>query len=284
MQDLSKKLTIGQFARFNNISEQTLRYYDQIGLLHPADQNEKTGYRYYKITQSAILDIISHMKSLGIPLKDIHTYLKTNDQNWMAETLKQKYDINAREIALLQETQAIISKKISDYTNYSKLPQAGIPYIEMIPERVIYKYDTKINYYYTEDSAANYEYMLRSFKDNLTEQNLPSVYFYNVSSIMRRENFIAHNFITTELFVFISEKDRERFAVTEPVKGGAFLCMICKDSNYEVFYINRLLEEIHDKGYTVSGDYICEVVSEFISSSDDRRDMILKLQVPVDFA
>ena len=114
MQDLSKKLTIGQFAHFNNISEQTLRYYDQIGLLHPAEQNEKTGYRYYKITQCAILDIISHMKSLGIPLKDIHTYLKTNDQNWMTETLRQKYDINAREIALLQETQAVIRKKISD--------------------------------------------------------------------------------------------------------------------------------------------------------------------------
>ena len=35
MDDLSNKLTIGQFARFNNVSEQTLRYYDQIGLLRP---------------------------------------------------------------------------------------------------------------------------------------------------------------------------------------------------------------------------------------------------------
>ena len=283
MQDLSKKLTIGQFAQFNNISQQTLRYYDQIGLLHPAEQNEKTGYRYYRITQCATLDIISHMKSLGIPLRDIHTYLQTNDKNWFVKTLEQKYDINARQIALLQETQAVIRRKISDHTSCQKLPKAGIPYIEVIPERIIYKYDTGINYYYTEDSASNYEYMLRSFKDSLTKQNLPAIYFYNVSSIMRRENLIAHNFITTELFVFIDENDRERFSVTEPVKWNTFLCMICEDSNHEIFYINRMLDEINQKGYKITGDYICEVVSEFMSPGDGKRDMVLKLQIPISF-
>lgn len=283
MQDFSKKLTIGQFARFNNISEQTLRYYDQIGLLHPAESNQKTGYRYYKITQCATLDIISHMKSLGIPLKDIKTYLETNDTKWLMETLHSKYQINASSITLLQETQAVIERKLSDYLTYPQLPKAGIPYIELIPERTIYKYDTKINYYYNEDSASNYEYMLRSFKDNLTQQNLPALYFFNVSSIMKKENLVKRNFITTELFVFINDNDRDRFSTCETMPRHTFLCIICDNSNHEILYINRLLDEIHSKGYRIAGDYICEVVSEFMSPLCDKRDMILKLQIPIDF-
>lgn len=283
MQDLSKKLTIGQFARFNNISEQTLRYYDQINLLQPDEANEKTGYRYYKITQCATLDIITHMKSLGIPLKDIKTYLETNDIKWLMDTLDSKYKINNLNIRLLQETQAVIKRKISDYHNHLKLPKAGIPYIELIADRRIYKYDTKVNYYYNEDSASNYEYMLRSFKDNLLSQDLPAIYFYNVSSIMSQKNLTDHNFITTELFVFINDDDQERFSATEIVKGNTFLCIICDDSSHEILYINRLLDEIRHKGYNIAGDYICEVVSEFMSPKDDNRNMLLKLQIPVSF-
>lgn len=283
MQDLSKKLTIGQFARFNNISEQTLRYYDQINLLHPYESNEKTGYRYYKITQCATLDIITHMKSLGIPLKDIKTYLKTNDNNWLMDTLVSKYETNDSHIRLLNETQAVIKRKISDYHNHAKLPKPGIPYVELIADRRIYKYDTKVNYYYNEDSASNYEYMLRSFKNNLLGQNVPAIYFYNVSSIMSQTNLANHNFITTELFVFINDNDQDRFSTTELVKGNTFLCIICDDSSHEILFINRLLEEIERKGYKIAGDYICEVVSEFMSPKDDKRDMLLKLQIPISF-
>ena len=45
--------------------------------------------------------------------------------------------------------------------------------------------------------------------------------------------------------------------------------------------INRMLEEIRHMDYTVCGDYICEVVSEFLSTREGARDMTLKLQIPV---
>lgn len=63
-------LTIGQMAKLNHLSEQTLRLYDRIGLFSPNHRGEN-GYRYYNIEQSALLDIIQYMKSLGISLKEI---------------------------------------------------------------------------------------------------------------------------------------------------------------------------------------------------------------------
>ncbi|MBS5523070.1 MAG: MerR family transcriptional regulator [Clostridiales bacterium] len=69
-----KLLTIGQMALLNHVSEQTLRLYDRLGLLAPASRGEN-GYRYYDIKQSAVLEIIQYMKSLGFSLKEIRTQL-----------------------------------------------------------------------------------------------------------------------------------------------------------------------------------------------------------------
>lgn len=61
-----EKLTIGEMAKLNHISEQTLRLYDKMGLLQPYLTDKKNKYRYYNIKQSARLDMIQHMKSLGM--------------------------------------------------------------------------------------------------------------------------------------------------------------------------------------------------------------------------
>ena len=46
-----QKLTIGQMAELNHISEQTLRLYDRVGLLKPRYIDRATGYRYYHESQ-----------------------------------------------------------------------------------------------------------------------------------------------------------------------------------------------------------------------------------------
>lgn len=69
------QLTIGQMAKLNNVTEQTLRLYDKMGLLVPVSRDDENGYRFYDIKQSAQLDMIQYMKSLGMQLKDIKEQL-----------------------------------------------------------------------------------------------------------------------------------------------------------------------------------------------------------------
>ncbi|MBF2020133.1 MAG: MerR family DNA-binding transcriptional regulator [Hydrococcus sp. C42_A2020_068] len=40
-------LRIGDFAQLSRISPKTLRLYDRMGLLKPAEVDSDTGYRYY---------------------------------------------------------------------------------------------------------------------------------------------------------------------------------------------------------------------------------------------
>ena len=96
-----KHLTVGEMARLNHISEQTLRLYDKRGLLSPSFRGEN-GYRYYDIKQSAVLDIIQYMKSLGISLKEIGRQLETRDLGRIEAALREKQRQTEEEIRLLK--------------------------------------------------------------------------------------------------------------------------------------------------------------------------------------
>ena len=73
---MSTYFTIGEIANMYNLSIQTLRHYDKIGLLSPAYTNPKTGYRYYSIQQFVKIDFIKHGKALGMTLDEIKVLIK----------------------------------------------------------------------------------------------------------------------------------------------------------------------------------------------------------------
>jgi DNA-binding transcriptional MerR regulator len=59
---------IGEFSKFSQVTVKTLRYYDQIGLLKPAEVDRFTGYRYYSVDQLPRLNRILALKDLGLSL------------------------------------------------------------------------------------------------------------------------------------------------------------------------------------------------------------------------
>ncbi len=64
-------LKISDFSRLAQVPKATLRYYDQIGLLKPAQVDAFTEYRYYQVDQLARLNRISVLKDLGFSLDQI---------------------------------------------------------------------------------------------------------------------------------------------------------------------------------------------------------------------
>jgi DNA-binding transcriptional MerR regulator/effector-binding domain-containing protein len=60
--------SIGEFARLAAVSVRALRYYDEIGLLHPAKVDPGTGYRGYTAEQLGQLNRIVALKELGLSL------------------------------------------------------------------------------------------------------------------------------------------------------------------------------------------------------------------------
>jgi DNA-binding transcriptional MerR regulator len=71
--------TIGEFARLGQVSTRALRYYDEIGLLNPAEVDPATGYRGYLASQLRRLNQILALRELGLSLQEIATLLEGID-------------------------------------------------------------------------------------------------------------------------------------------------------------------------------------------------------------
>lgn len=63
-------MTVHEVSRLTGVSIRTLQYYDQIGLLHPAEYTE-AGYRLYDDTALETLQQILLFRELEFPLKEI---------------------------------------------------------------------------------------------------------------------------------------------------------------------------------------------------------------------
>ena len=68
--------SIGELSKYQNISKQTLIFYDRIGLFCPAYVDPDNGYRYYSANQIDYLDTILIMKKIGFSLREIREHMQ----------------------------------------------------------------------------------------------------------------------------------------------------------------------------------------------------------------
>ena len=66
--------TVGEMARFLNVSASTLRYYDKEGLL-PFVERSNSGIRMFSDKDYEWLKIIECLKKSGLSIKEIRSYI-----------------------------------------------------------------------------------------------------------------------------------------------------------------------------------------------------------------
>ena len=70
-------MQIKEFSRFTGVSVRTLHYYDEIGLLKPAQVDRATGYRYYDEHSLLRMQEILFYRELDFSLKSIEKILSS---------------------------------------------------------------------------------------------------------------------------------------------------------------------------------------------------------------
>ncbi len=274
-----QKLSIGQMAELNHVSEQTLRLYDKEGLLVPRCVDPVTGYRYYHIIQSAKLDLIQNMKVYGMTLRQIRSFLDSNDPAALRALLSEQAASIEERIRQLRRSQSAITRTLDNYRRYEAMPRNGEIFLEYIPERRIFRYSCDVNYFDQDESG--YEYMLRQMKTNLVANNMPLSYFTNIGTIIRREHLVPDALFSNEVFLFVDKDDSSQAMETLP--AASYLCLCSDEFSMEAANVRRLLDYVQTRGCEIAGDYICEVVVDFPMLDFDRRRMFYKAQIPVRF-
>ena len=99
-----KTYSISEVATELNLTAYTLRYYDKEGLM-PFVERTPSGQRLFKESDIAALKIIECLKSTGMQIKEIKTFI-----DWCSDgdsTLQQRFD-------MFIERKAIVEKQMED--------------------------------------------------------------------------------------------------------------------------------------------------------------------------
>ena len=72
---MSSPASVGRFATIAHLSVKTLRHYQQVGLLEPAEIDPSTEYRYYTLDQLPSARLIRRLRDLRMPVADVRAVL-----------------------------------------------------------------------------------------------------------------------------------------------------------------------------------------------------------------
>ena len=81
---------IGEFSKLTQVSIRMLRYYDETGLLIPAEIDKFTGYRLYSAEQISTLNKIIFLRDLGFNVSEIAMVLNNWDNEFITNQLENK--------------------------------------------------------------------------------------------------------------------------------------------------------------------------------------------------
>lgn len=278
----AKKLSIGQMAKLNRISVQTLRYYERLGLLRPKSIDKESNYRYYDLEQSSILDIIKYLKKSDLSLHEIKSILSAEQINtdYIIGLLQNRKEKINEEMNELNFKLTAIDSIIKSLEVYELIPEMGTIVLEHFPKRFAFVYQGKANYY---QNPPLYEQGLLELKEAMEMYHLPHFYSINPAAITRKQFLHPNSLYCNELFVYIDKLYTKNSVPVSEIPGGTYLCIYCDDVLNEERYTYQLIEHIHENHMEIVGDCIEESISDVIAIKSNRNHLIMRIKIPVRF-
>ena len=274
-------IPIGKMATANKVTIATLRLYDQMGLLKPAFIDPDSGYRYYTIQQTSRLDFIRYMRELGLSLADIQSILEKEDVTLIEEKLIEKNNQIHQQLRELKAMHEAVDRTIQSIERYRKSPASGMISLEFIDQRYILYAPCAVNFY--ETGIVAYEKIIHDLRTDLMEKGLPQILSYNLGTSILLSDFEAGRFIPDQIFIFGDRHLQDYGDAIRVLDSGMYACIYLDSFDEEISAALKLKEFCRDHGYALDGDYICEELTEFNVFDMHRRNMFLRLQIPVKF-
>jgi DNA-binding transcriptional MerR regulator len=276
---------IGEFSRITTVTIDTLRHYDALGLLKPAEVDPFTGYRYYSARQLGSLNRILALKEVGFSLEEIARILQdklTNEElrgMLKAQLLRAEQDVRSAEMRQERILARLNTLNLEDdmheyevtLKSVDQLMVAAIretvPTLEEMPQRCSEMFDA-------------IERWVRAKSLSLG----PSM------SIYYNEGFVREN-IDTECSFILPDSDPARVSTPEPpiqVKQLEAVPLMASTIAMNDFYkkpggllpaYNALAQWIENNGYQVAGP-----PRELFYGSAAKGDLTAEVQFPVEKA
>ena len=259
---------IGMFAAMNHVTVKTLRFYEEQGLLMPAQINQENGYRYYTLSQMAVIHQITALKQAGFTLEEIARINSGADEEGVLQ--KKKSELIAK-IAELTRQIAVVDGFLSK----QKTGLAAPVLVKTIPETTVAAMKTRLASY---DSLFEVMPEMGALMEKAgCECALPEYCF---------TNYLEPGYKDTDILVEICE------AVTGAKQeiGGLYFKTLPEIQAACVFHrgsygtlpesYEAVLRFIEENGYEIAGA-IRESYIDGVWNQDDDSGWLTEIQIPV---
>lgn len=123
--------TVGEIAKALGISPQTLRHYEEVGLI-TSKRNDENQYRTYSTDDTKTLFQIYIYRSMGFSLKEISSMLKSNSYQEVLPFMDKRLEEVNKQIKELEE----LKKELMDYRTNIELANTHINSHQILNSKV----------------------------------------------------------------------------------------------------------------------------------------------------
>lgn len=276
MNKFRKYYSTGEFAELCGVNKKTLFHYDDIDLLKP-EKTTSNGYRYYSSAQLEIFSIITILKDLEMPLKEIKCFIKSRAPQNTIELFNKERIIVEEKINHLKRVQKLLDVKLN-IIKEAQMSHTDIILEEQEEETIILSDIVK---------DTDEEYDVKTFSDHIKycfNNNL--FYGYPTGSIVKKEKLVngfllnEDNYLKYD-FYFTKVPNLKAFSRYDKKPDGTY-ASIYHHGYYDTLYksYQHLLDFINKNKLIIDSDAYEEIlIDEVVTKSP--QDFVFKISVKV---
>lgn len=270
------KLRIGEFAKLKNVTTETLRHYDRVGLLKPVEVDPETGYRYYTVFQSEKLATIIELKLLGFSIEEMKDFLNDRQLQSTYALLNERHHQLLTKIEEMKALEKSLSRKLAKLSDLMALEETdGYVIKTLAAQRIVFMEPV------VEDHVT-FEWLASDMENQLI--NIHPVVGTDAYGILMPGHVFSQGklFDQTHLIYFLDEDVEIKKGVIQELPERTVACFLIRRPR-EGFdkHVNRIIEILNEDGYKINGDVlvrfrITTMITEVAS------EQLYEFQVPIE--
>lgn len=268
-------LSITELAKLRQVTSETLRYYDRIGLITPDYVDPQTRYRYYSIRQYEKLGTIKKLRQLGMSIHDITDYFSGRNLRKSHQLLLHQLELLEEEIRKQQLLSEILRRKLHFLSEITPPPPVDKVFCRAFPQRYMITFG--------EPAGGSREH---AFAFTRLER-----YLDEVAPILASDRIGVYadwhllepsdDYIPAVPMIFV-ERDAIESEHKRTIPPGDYLCMNYRRGELERYHPSfaRLHTYMAEHGWVLNG-MIFQFYKIDVTLTSDPDETLMEIQVPV---
>ena len=268
-------LSITELAKLRQVTSETLRYYDRIGLITPDYVDPQTRYRYYSIRQYEKLGTIKELRQLGMSIHDITDYFSGRNLRKSHQLLLHQLELLEEEIRKQQLLSEILRRKLHFLSEITPPPPVDKVFCRAFPQRYMITFG--------EPAGGSREH---AFAFTRLER-----YLDEVAPILASDRIGVYadwhllepsdDYIPAVPMIFV-ERDAIESEHKRTIPPGDYLCMNYRRGELERYHPSfaRLHTYMAEHGWVLNG-MIFQFYKIDVTLTSDPDETLMEIQVPV---